>query len=77
MPLFTSMDRYELFFKDYDKAEPGIYAFYNILYYMENESFDGVVINPGSENFIISKEMIHKIYPYKLDVMDYAKIYFY
>ena len=54
------MDRYEHFVNNFNEKKPSTFAFYNILYYVNNDEFGGVVINPGSENFFISKNMILK-----------------
>lgn len=75
LPLFTSMDKYKLAI-DLNEYEPDFYAFFNITNHINREDFDGIVINPESDNFMLSKDMVRKIYPNPKNY-DLFSIYFF
>jgi len=76
IPLFTSVRESDEFLSYFDEELVAKYwPFTNILYRMDNSNFLGVMINPKTDDFFVSKEMIEEIYPNRNNI-DYWRIYF-
>jgi hypothetical protein len=76
IPLFTSVRESDEFLSYFDEELVAKYwPFTNILYRMDNSNFLGVMINPKTDDFFVSKEMIEEIYPNRNNI-DYWCIYF-
>ena len=75
IPLFTDVDESKAIMESFDKGEPGIWFFMNIIDYLKNENFKGVIINPASDNFFIPAEIIEEVFPND-DEIDYWTIFY-
>lgn len=57
IPAFTSIDEYSIKFEE-KHIKPIIIDYVNILIYLEDESLEGLFVNPEGESFFISRDMI-------------------
>lgn len=72
---FTSMNKCNEVFNDSQDLKPELWAFFNIKYYMNNENFKGIIINYGSDDILLTKEMLRNVYP-EPDKIDYLHMFF-
>ena len=57
IPAFTSMNEYNLEFEGAN-IEPVAWQFSDVVQYLENENFEGIIVNPHIDNFFISQDVI-------------------
>ena len=72
---FTRMGKCEELLGEYNDLKPDLFAFFNMIYYLENEDLKGIVINPGSDDLSVSKDMLCRVYP-DPDRVDYYNVFF-
>ena len=75
IPLFTDVSKCKELLKQFDNSKPRIWPFYNILDYIDNDNFIGVIVNPDIDHYLISKEMIKEVYP-NYEENNYFHIFF-
>ena len=75
IPIYTDVEECRNLMNDFDGLELKLWPFLNALYYIDNENFDGVIINPDVEGFVLTGEMIRKVYP-DPESFDYWYIFF-
>ena len=75
VPLFTDVGESKVFMERFGDYEPRIWFFMNIIDYLKNENFKGVIINPASDNFFIPAEIIEEVFPND-DEIDYWTIFY-
>ncbi|MBQ8017109.1 MAG: hypothetical protein IJ258_03280 [Methanobrevibacter sp.] len=75
VPLFTSTDECRNFMNDFKDVELFTWPFCNVINYLDNPDFDGVIINPESDGFLISRDMIEKIFKNHENI-DYWSIFY-
>lgn len=73
---FTRMEKCPLMLTKDDDLKPDLFAFYNVIYYLENPDFEGIVINEGSDDYFVSKDMLRRVYP-DPERVDYYHVFFY
>lgn len=74
VPLFTSADECGEVKSEFENLEPKTWFFPNANYYVGNPNFEGILINPSTDEFLITKDMICRIYPYR-DRVDYFRVF--
>ena len=74
IPLFTSVDECSELLNDFDDLKPEPWYFVNANHHMDNENFEGFVIDHFNSNFLVTKDMVRKVYPYA-DKIDYFDIF--
>lgn len=72
---FTSMKKCSTVLEEHEDLKPKLWAFFNIKYYINNEDFRGIILNPGSDDIMLTKEMVSKVYPYP-EKIDYTRMYY-
>lgn len=72
---FTSMKKCSTVLDEHEDLKPELWAFFNIKYYVNNEDFRGIIINPGSDDVMLTKEMLANVYPYP-EKIDYTRMYY-
>ena len=72
IPLFTSKERAE---GVADEFILSVWPLVNVMDYMSNDNFEGVIINPQRDDFALTPDMIREVYP-EPDKYDYSKIFF-
>lgn len=72
---FTSMKKCSTVLDEHEDLKPELWAFFNIKYYVNNEDFRGIILNPGSDDIMLTKEMVSKVYPYP-EKIDYTRMYY-
>ena len=72
---FTRIEKCEEILGGHSDLKPDLFAFFNMIYYLENEDLKGIVINPGSDDLSVSKDMLCRVYP-DPDRVDYYKVFF-
>lgn len=72
IPVFTNKDKCKFIF---DNVQLDFWPFINVIDIMGNKNFKGVVINPKTDDFLITKEMMVKVYPNR-DKYNYWNIFF-
>ena len=75
IPLSTSIDECSLILSNLDDVEPKTWPLANVINYMGSESFNGVILNPEVDDFIISKEMLARIFA-DYENIDYWHIFY-
>lgn len=74
VPVFTGMDKCRSIRNEFG-FKLKLWPFVNILYLIRSEDFDGVVVNPDGDEFLITRDMISRVYP-NPDKFDYWQIFF-
>ena len=59
IPAFTSLNEYNIEFEG-GQIKPIIIDYVKILLYLEDESLEGLFINPDGESFFITRDMLFK-----------------
>ena len=72
---FTSMKKCSNVLAEFEDLEAELWAFFNIKYYINSENFRGIIINPGSDDVMLTKEMLANVYPYP-EKIDYSRMFF-
>lgn len=75
IPLFTSTDECRNLRNDFEDVKFRQWPFSNAIEYLGNSNFDGVIVNPESDGFIISRSMIEKVFKNHENI-DYWSIFF-
>lgn len=73
-PVFTSLEKCEFIKEEFDDVEFRVWPFFNIAEEMESKKFGGVLINYGSDNILLTRDMIDEIYPNR-DKIDYYNVF--
>ena len=73
---FTSMKKCSNVLAEFEDLEAELWAFFNIKYYINSENFRGIIINPGSDDVMLTKEMLANVYPYP-EKIDYSRMFFF
>ena len=72
---FTSIKKCSEALEEFKDLKPELWAFINIKYYMDNENFRGIIINPGSDDIVLTRDMVANVYPYP-EKIDYSRMFF-
>ena len=75
IPLFTSIDECGNFMNDFEDVKLYSWPFSNVIDYLDNSNFNGVIINPESDGFVVSRDMIEKVFVNHENI-DYWSIFF-
>lgn len=75
IPVYTSVDECRSLMDEFEDLEYGLWPLVNVLNFIKNRNFRGVVINPNVEGFILTEEMIASVYP-NPDRFNYMNIFF-
>lgn len=75
IPLFTSMDECSIIMSAFKDVVPKTWPLVNVLNYLGNDRFNGVILNPDADDFIITGEMIDRVYANHENI-DYGHIFY-
>ncbi len=77
IPLFTSKEECDIIKNKVDAFNTTLWPFINILDYMGNKNFAGIVINPdiNHQGFLLTNDMIEHVYPHP-NKYNYYNIFF-
>lgn len=75
IPLFTSMDECNIIMGAFKDVEPKTWPLVNVLTYLGNDRFNGVILNPDVDDFIVTDEMIDRVYANHENI-DYWQIFY-
>lgn len=75
VPLFTDFDKCSALMGAFFGARPVVWPFVNVIDYIGAERFKGVLINPETDNFTVSEEIIEDVYENHENI-DYWHIFF-
>lgn len=75
IPLFTSMDECDLIINAFKDFKPDTWPLVNALSYIGSERFNGVILNPDIDDFIVSTEMLARVYE-DYENIDYWHIFY-
>ena len=75
IPAFTSVEECRYMMNDFEDVRLKLWPFLNALSPVDRRNFEGVIINPNCEGFIITPEMIRRVYP-NPEHFDYWEIFF-
>lgn len=75
VPVFTDMDKCSAVMGAFFGSWPVAWPFANMIHYLSNDRFQGVVINPDTDDFDVSQKLIGEIYKNHKNI-DYWHIFF-
>lgn len=75
IPVYTSVEECRSLKNEFEDLEYGLWPLINVLGSIGNRNFRGVIINPNVEGFVLSEEMIARVYPDR-NKFDYLNIFF-
>lgn len=75
IPLFTSTYECRNLRNDFGDVKFRPWPFSNVIEYLDNSNFDGVIVNPESDGFLITRNMIEKVFKNHENI-DYWTIFF-
>ena len=75
IPLFTSTDECRNLRNDFEDVKFYPWPFSNVITYLSNSNFEGVIVNPESDGFVITRNMIEKVFKDHENI-DYWSIFF-
>lgn len=75
IPLFTSMDECSIIMGAFKDVVPKTWPLVNVLTYLGNDRFNGVILNPDVDDFIVTDEMIDRAYANHENI-DYWQIFY-